>query len=75
MKLTVRANKFDLFLRVFEELKKIHSGNNVIPFPTASQRIGCIFHIKKEDRFALFQALQQRGFIQIVPFKGIRLKK
>ena len=76
------ANKeefFDFHREVCKDLKskfsRIHfSGReNIISFPHVYQRLGTVWHLKKEQSFKVLKDMENRGLIKIKPFHGIRL--
>jgi len=77
MKETVIDNKSGLYTIFLERLKKLDEGTNkeIISFPDLSQRLCPIFAITKQQCFDILMLLKEFGFIEIVPYHGIKIKK
>lgn len=69
-----KEGEFDFCYIVLRELKKINCKRRIIPFPLVFYRLGAIFHLKKEDSITLLKDIEKKGYIEIIPFKGIRLR-
>lgn len=87
MELKLEANKeerkeFDLIYKIFTDLLKdsdigfylTRRINVFIPFPLIFKRLGVIYHFTRKDSFEILKIMEQREWIKIIPFKGIRVK-
>ncbi|MGQ9469296.1 MAG: hypothetical protein ACUVTD_05660 [Nitrososphaerales archaeon] len=68
-----KRQEFDFYEIALRELRKINCKKRIIPFPLVFNRLGTIFHFDKETTKIAMRALEERGLIQLVPFKGIRI--
>ncbi len=46
-----------------------------MPFPVVFERLGTLFHLKKDECWELLFIYREFGFIEIVKGHGIRMKK
>lgn len=68
-------NDFDFYEIAFEELKKINSKRKIIPFPLVFNRLGTMFHFSKKSSLMLLKKIERKGYVEIIPFKGIRIAR
>ena len=68
-------NDFDFCKIAFEELKKISCKRRIIPFPLVFNRLGTMFHFDKKNSMGLLKKIQTKGYVEIIPFKGIRIAR
>jgi hypothetical protein len=72
----LKANDdFDFYKIAFEELKKINCKRRIIPFPLVFNRLGTMFHFDKKNSVMLLKKIQTEGYVEIIPFKGIRIAR
>ena len=72
----MKANENEAYLLslILMELKKIKSAKRIIPFPTVYQRLGCIFHFRKENAKKILQIMGKENLIKVIPFHGIQIR-
>ena len=47
--------------------------NSIIPFPEVNRVMSWLFHCGRDDRVILIWELERLGFIETIPYHGIRL--
>jgi len=73
--------KFDFISKVYESLftdnqinfyltRRI---NAFIPFPLIFKRICVIYHLHKKDVIDVLRIMEQRNWISIIPYKGVKI--
>jgi hypothetical protein len=86
MEIELVANKeqgphFDFISKVYESLftdsqisfyltRRI---NAFIPFPLIFKRICVIYHLHKKDAIEVLRIMEQRNWISIIPYKGVKI--
>ena len=75
MKIGPRANKFSLSKKILTELEKLNFSNGIIRFPLVFYRLGCMFHLSRDETWSVLKELELNGYIKIFPYKGIVIKK
>jgi hypothetical protein len=63
-----------LLSKVLKCLSKARTNSKLIPLPEVFYQLGTTLHLNKEECWYVLHLLFQEGLIEIVPFKGIRLK-
>jgi hypothetical protein len=82
MKREGRAKRFGLYSTALKRLKEIQKEylretwkpNGVIPFPKVFEKLCVTFSIPKEVCWEVLFLLREFGFIEIIPYHGIRLR-
>ncbi len=67
-------SKFIERLREAEKSIPLGSKKDYIPFPVIFEKVCRNFSLKKDDAFEILFMLRDFGFIEVVPFHGIKLK-
>lgn len=63
-----------LHTKIIKALDKIDIKRNaIIPFPEVNRVMSWMFHCGKNDRQILISELERLGFVEVVPFHGIRI--
>jgi hypothetical protein len=75
MKIELRANKFSLYRKILTELEKLNFSNSIIRFPLVFYRLGCMFHLSRDETWLVLKELEHSGHIKIFPYKGIAIKR
>jgi hypothetical protein len=75
MSIQLTANKFSLDYKVLNELKKINCFRKIIPLPLVYYRLGVIFHLTKKEAWFVLKELENKGFLETYPYKGIKILK
>jgi len=86
MEIELTTNKeqgpqFDFISKVYESLftdnqinfyltRRI---NSFIPFPLIFKRICVIYHLHKKNAIEVLRIMEQRNWISIVPYKGVKI--
>lgn len=72
----MKANENESYLLslILMELKRIKTPKRIIPFPMVYQRLGCIFHFRKENAKKILQIMEKENLIKVIPFHGIQIK-
>jgi len=65
---------YGLFLRRINEIRR-HSKSVILPFPVIFQKLCACFSITKKECWEVLFIIRDAGFIEIVPFHGIKLKE
>ena len=60
-----------IIIKRFHEIKPDFRG--MIPFPKVFQKICASFTITKKDCWRLLFVLRDEGFIEIIPYHGVRV--
>jgi hypothetical protein len=64
-----------LFLsKVLKCLSKARTNSKIIPLPEVFYQLGTVLHLTKEECWYVLRLLSKEGLIEIIPFKGVRLK-
>jgi len=53
--------------------EKTMKRNSIIPFPEVNRVLSWMFHCGKEDRQILISELECLGFVEVVPFHGLKI--
>lgn len=48
--------------------------NGIIPFPEAYCILSSMLHLGKDEATEVFEELKENGWIEVVPYHGIRIK-
>jgi hypothetical protein len=64
-----------LLSKVLKCLSKARTKSELIPLPEVFYQLGTTLHLNKEECWYVLHLLSQEGLIEIVPFKGIKLKE
>ncbi len=48
--------------------------NGIIPFPEVYHILSSMLHLGKEEALEVFEELKETGWVEVVPFHGIRIK-
>ncbi len=60
--------------KIIKALDKINMKRNaIIPFPEVNRVMSWMFHCGKDDRHILISELECLGFVEVVPFHGIKI--
>jgi len=86
MEIELTANKeqgpqFDFITKVYESLftdSQINfyltrRVNAFVPFPLIFKRICVIYHLHKKDAMEVLRIMEQRNWISIIPYKGVKI--
>lgn len=68
-----RKGNFDFYKIALRELMRINCKRKIIPFPPVFNRLGTMFHFSKKNSRMLLKVMEKKGYIEIIPFKGIRI--
>lgn len=68
-----RENDFDFYEVALKELMKVNCGRKIIPFPLVFNRLGVIFHFDKETSVFVLKILENKRWVKLIPFHGIRI--
>jgi len=67
-------NSSVLHNKIIKALDKINMKRNaIIPFPEVNRVMSWMFHCGKDDRQMLISELEGLGFVEVVPFHGIKI--
>lgn len=66
-----RKGDFDFYRIALRELMRIDCKRKIIPFPLVFNRLGTMFHFSKRNSRMLLKDMEKRGYIEIIPFKGV----
>jgi len=68
-----------LYLTALQKLKKLEDStdlkNEIIRFPEVYETLCRAFQIKKSEAFEILLMFQDFGFIEIVPYNGIKINE
>lgn len=73
-----RSSLDKLFIERLADLYKsipLNSRRNYIPFPLVFEKICRSFQIKKVDAMTLLFEMQTEGYLEIIKFHGVKIKK
>ncbi len=63
-----------LHKKIIKALDKIDMKRNaIIPFPEVNRVMSWMFHCGRNDRQILISELERLGFVEVVPFHGIKI--
>ena len=63
-----------LHTKIIKALDKIDMKRNaIIPFPEVNRVMSWMFHCGRSDRQILISELERLGFVEVVPFHGIKI--
>ena len=65
--------KFGLYLMALYHITEVQHGKSIIPFRVVFERLGTVFHLKKDECWELLFIYRDLGFIEIVGYHGIRV--
>jgi len=65
---------YGIFFKRLEELKE-QCKKDIIPFPILFKRLCGSFRITKKECWSVLFLLRDIGFIEVVPFHGIKISK
>jgi hypothetical protein len=65
--------EFNFYKIALKEIMKVNCFKRIIPFPVVFNRLGAIFHFNKETSKLFLKDMEKKGFLKIIPFKGIKL--
>jgi len=64
-----------LFLsKVLKCLSKARTNSKIIPLSEVFYQLGTILHLNKEECWYVLHLLSQESLIEVIPFKGVKLK-
>jgi len=64
---------YNIFIRRLKKLREDCGKKEIIPFPRIFERLCLLFSINKEECWNILFSLRDTGFIQIVPYHGIKI--
>jgi hypothetical protein len=69
-----KEEKFDFYELAFEKIKSLDKGR-LVSFRQITQLWGVNFHFSREQSFLLLKKLENRGWIEIHHYNGIKFKR
>lgn len=68
-----RTGLYQIFLRRLKEVK-IASRKDIVPFPVIFEKLCLNFSITKAECWEILFLLRDAGFVEIIPYHGIKIE-